>query len=210
MSPPVGSLPWLLQHPVHSVSSLFCIVLFHIYRFHGHSWRLRVWLIPLWFFYARPRAWEKFADWSAITEWEREWELRKTQNKKWDRPGSHAACVTVCLWANHCLSLNFSSFFIKWRSRSLPPSQPCKEDLGRDDGYENYSLSRVVHYVSLNSLCVLGQDSVFSGTFSSLMPQMTTKFPCGSSLAPEHESLVLRSLIFSLSKTTEALTGPGL
>lgn len=66
-----------------------------------------------------------------------------------------------------------------------------------------------VHCMSSNSLCVLGQDMALSGTFSSLMPQMTTKVPSGSTMTSAHESLVLRGSISPVSQLTEALTGPG-
>lgn len=57
----------------------------------------------------------------------------------------------------------------------MPLSQPSKEDR-----CESYIFYRAVHCVSSNLLCVLGQGTALSGTFSPLMTQMTAKIPPGS------------------------------
>lgn len=48
-----------------------------------------------------------------------------------------------------------------------------------------------------------------SGTFSSVMLQMATKIPPGSTMASAQERLVVRGSVFPVSQLTEALTGPG-
>lgn len=135
--------------------------------------------------------------------WERLWKINKTGL------GSHTTGVTVCPWTDHCLSLNFGSLFIQWDHDPCLPHSPegkVRVRMGRKAiSFKELS----VHCVSSNSLCVLEQDMALSGTFSSVMLQMATKIPPGSTMASAQERLVVRGSVFPVSQLTEALTGPG-
>lgn len=117
--------------------------------------------------------------------------------------GSHKK-VCVFLSLGKSLPLSYPQFSLWQMGFMIPASLTACRESWSEDRCESSILYRVVHYVSLNSFCVPGQDMALSLLFP-LMAPMTPATP-GSA----HESLVWRASIFPVSQPSEALAGPGL